>query len=331
LNRKRLRLASMASMAGLMVILATGCGGTSEQAETPKPETVVVEKTVEVTARPDTTEDTAPPTEATTPTGAETTCEIGKECDLGESSVTVTNAQQTESINTSLGDTFEGNFVIVEFDYTYGGSAPVDLGEPPFRLQDKDGNQYSLDFDATSSYGIDNNRSLIYETVQPGVTSPGAAIFEVSPEANDFTLLVVDLVSPQANETAQIPLTANVPQTIDDPSSAEQQFISEYYAAVGREDWSATYSMLDSASQAQFTEDEWVGKQQAREDASGSPAIESATITESSGEEAGFTATVALTYEGGTTATLPGVEVIFEDGQFKRHLTEGDLAFLENF
>lgn len=314
-----------------MVILATGCGGASEQAETPRPKTVVVEKTVEVTARTDTAEDTTTPADTTTPTTSELTCQMGEECDLGESSVTVTSAQQTPSVNTSLGDTFEGNFVIVEFDYTYGGSTPVDLGEPPFRLQDKDDNQYSLDFDATSSYGIDNNRSLIYETVQPGVTAPGTAIFEVSPEANDFTLLVADLVSPQANRTAQIPLTANASQTVDDAGSTEQQFISEYYAAVGREDWSATYSMLDSASQAQFTEDEWVGKQQARGDASGSPAIESATITEISGERAGFTATVALAYEDGTSATLPGVEVVLEDGQFKRHLTDDDLAFLENF
>lgn len=50
------------------------------------------------------------------------------------------------------------------------------------------------------------------------------------------------------------------------------------------------------ASRLQFTEEEWIRKQQARED--------------------------------GTEATLPGIMVYFEDGEFKRHLTDEELAFL---
>lgn len=113
--------------------------------------------------------------------------------------------------------------------------------------------------------------------------------------------------------------------------SAEQRFIFDYYAAVGREDWAATYSMLDAASKLQFTEEEWIRKQQVREAASGAPPVESAIIAEISGEGAGFTATVNLAYEDGTQATLPGIVVYFEDGEFKRHLTDEDLAFLEDF
>ena len=82
----------------------------------------------------------------------------------------------------------------------------MDVGEPPFPLSDGDGNTYSLHFDSTSSYEIDNDRSLIYETIQPGVPREGAAIFEVAPDAKDFTLLVVDLISPQSNKTAEVPL-----------------------------------------------------------------------------------------------------------------------------
>lgn len=82
------------------------------------------------------------------------------------------------------------------------------------------------------------------------------------------------------------------------------------------------------ASRLQFTEEEWIRKQQAREDASGAPPVESATIVEISGEGAGFTATVNLAYEDGTEATLPGIMVYFEDGEFKRHLTDEELAFL---
>ncbi|MDP9454630.1 MAG: DUF4352 domain-containing protein [Actinomycetota bacterium] len=149
------------------------------------------------------------PGSETAPDGAapagETTCAVGQVCDLGVSSVTVTSVQQTPVVSTSL-DTFEGNFVVVEFDYTYGGNAPVDTDEPPFQLADQDGNTYSLNFEATSSYGIENDRSLIYTTVQPGVTAPGTAIFEVAPDAAGFTLLVEDLVEPQANQSARIPL-----------------------------------------------------------------------------------------------------------------------------
>lgn len=118
---------------------------------------------------------------------------------------------------------------------------------------------------------------------------------------------------------------------LEEEVSAEQQFISDYYAAVGREDWAATYSMLDTASRLQFTEEEWIRKQQAREAASGAPPVESATIAEISGEGAGFTATVNLAYEDGTEATLPSIVVYFEDGEFKRHLTDEDLAFLADF
>ena len=81
------------------------------------------------------------------------------------------------------GDAFEGNFVVVEFDYTHGGDTPEDTGRLPFQLSDSEGNVYSLAFAATSAYGKDNDRSLIHTTEQPGVTTPGAAVFEVSPEA----------------------------------------------------------------------------------------------------------------------------------------------------
>lgn len=65
-------------------------------------------------------------------------CEIGKKCDLGKSSVTVTSARKTEAINTSL-DNFQGSFVLVEFEYTFGGSRPVTLDESPWLLEDDSG------------------------------------------------------------------------------------------------------------------------------------------------------------------------------------------------
>jgi Domain of unknown function (DUF4352) len=193
--------------AGFVLGVAAERSG-EETASAPPPRTVTVEKTVErtLTVQEDTTTATATSTAATAREQADMQCEIEQECDLGVSSITVTSAKQDRTINTSVGDTFEGNFVIVEFDYTYGGSAPAETGEPPFQVFDGDNNAYSLHFEATSAYGIDHDRTLIFTTVQPGVPTQGTAIFEVSRDAEDFTLLVADLISPQSNKAAEIPL-----------------------------------------------------------------------------------------------------------------------------
>lgn len=169
--------------------------------------------------------------------------------------------------------------------------------------------------------------------LEPSMEGGNAAPFwEGRFEKEGQTYIVnVPLVDPNGEITRGL-LTSMVEVAgSEKEASVEQQFISEYYAAVGREDWAATYSMLDATSRFEFTEEEWVRKQQARENASDAAPVESATIAEISGEGAGFTATVNLAYEDGTEATLPGVAVYFEDGEFKRHLTDEDLAFLEDF
>jgi hypothetical protein len=192
--------------AGFVLGVAAERAG-EETASAPPQHTVTVEKTVErtLTVQEETTA-TATATAAATREQAEMECQIRQECDLGVSSITITSAKQAQTINTSPGDKFEGNFVIVEFDYIYGGSAPADTGEPPFQVYDGDNNAYSLHFEATSAYGIDHDRTLIFTTVQPDVPTQGTAIFEVSPDAEDFTLLVADLISPQTNKAAEIPL-----------------------------------------------------------------------------------------------------------------------------
>ncbi len=203
-----------ASVAVMTATLAAGCGDASEQAETPEPETVMVtvEKTVEKTVQSaaPTPAPAQPPSAAaggtTAPASAGITCEVDQACDLDGSTVTVTSVQETQTIDTSRGDAFEGDFVIVEFDYTHGGDAPEEAGRLPFRLSDSDGNVYSLDFEATSAYGRDNDRGLIRTTVRPDVRTPGAAVFEVAPEAEGFTLLVADPISPERRKTAKIPL-----------------------------------------------------------------------------------------------------------------------------
>ncbi|MGH3106547.1 MAG: hypothetical protein ACRDM3_05045, partial [Rubrobacteraceae bacterium] len=54
----------------------------------------------------------------------------------------------------------------------------------------------------------------------------------------------------------QQPEKPDVPQGVS--ASAQQRFVEVYYAAVSREDWEATYSLLDRASQSKVTRDGWI-------------------------------------------------------------------------
>jgi hypothetical protein len=132
-------------------------------------------------------------------------CAIGKACDLGKASVTVTSARETKAINTSL-DNFQGSFVLVEFEYTFGGAQPVTLDESPWLLEDVSGQVYTPNFDVTSAYELDRDRALIYEEVQPGVPNPGAVVFEVAPDSSRFTLYIGDIAYPQTSQVASIDL-----------------------------------------------------------------------------------------------------------------------------
>jgi hypothetical protein len=114
-------------------------------------------------------------------------------------------------------------------------------------------------------------------------------------------------------------------------ASPEQRFVSKYYDAVGREDWDATYSLLDSVSKRQFAREEWVRKQQAHQEARARPPIESAEITNISGGGGNLTATVELTHEDGTIGVKPNFAMTQEREQFRRHLTREDLNFLKGY
>jgi hypothetical protein len=88
------------------------------------------------------------------------------------------------------------------------------------------------------------------------------------------------------------------------PAPTQQRFASAYYAAVGREDWVATYSMLDPSSRSIVPGKEWIREQQARESASDKPPIQSARIIRMSKQPRSFMLTVELTHEDGTKSAL---------------------------
>lgn len=146
------------------------------------------------------------------------------------------------------------------------------------------------------------------------------------PNSEDLPSGIKDVLEPPPAAKSDEPQVSQ-----DQAASSQQHFVSTYYAAVGREDWDATYSMLDSASKRQFTREEWVRKQQAHQEARARPPVESAKLTNISGGGGNFTATVELTHEDGTISVKPNFEMTQERGEFRRHLTREDLNFLKGY
>jgi hypothetical protein len=131
-------------------------------------------------------------------------CEVAKPCDLGESTVTVTKADKTDGFSaSSTGAEFEGPFVIIEFDYAYRGTQPGEV-EYHWTLEDGKGRTYNYSFDRTLDYAEAHNRSLEYREMNPGTDRLGAIVFEVAPDAEDFTLQMRDLIRPQTSKRAEV-------------------------------------------------------------------------------------------------------------------------------
>lgn len=109
-----------------------------------------------------------------------------------------------------------------------------------------------------------------------------------------------------------------------------ESFISDYYEAVSREDWSATYSMLDPSNKAEFSEEQWISWQEARVAQNPSPGIESAEIV-AYGDTNDIE--VELAYEDGSTSTVPiqfsTVDCGPDYGCYARFVTDEEIEYLE--
>jgi len=121
------------------------------------------------------------------------------------------------------------------------------------------------------------------------------------------------------------PEKPDAPKVVATPTP--QQFVSTYYAAVGREDWEATHSLLDPPSRGKVPVKEWISEQQARASASDKPPVQSARITQMSKQPWGSSKlTVELTHEDGTKTTVSRVVIHPVEGMFRRHLTPKELS-----
>jgi hypothetical protein len=112
-------------------------------------------------------------------------------------------------------------------------------------------------------------------------------------------------------------------------------FINEYYAAIedatgydSRGYWSTTYVMLDKASQEKFTLEEWENAQDLRWSSDIPRPLNSVEVQNFDENQGVYNVTVALSYAGGTRDNESMI-VYFEDGEFRRHLTEEEISELK--
>ena len=115
---------------------------------------------------------------------------IGDNVKAGPVEWTVTNASQATELKSSFAGRKNGNFVIVDFNFTNGKDEAATLDSESFRLIDGEGRQFEVDTD-TYEY-VPMGKDIFLEQVNPGVSKEGRVIFTVAPDASDFTLQAGD-------------------------------------------------------------------------------------------------------------------------------------------
>lgn len=133
---------------------------------------------------------------------------IGAVATAGDVQWVVTDAQRVNELvregpTPKLTKTEQGSFVTVDFDFTNNGSDSVTLDNASTTLLDSEGRESRPKTDA-STY-IPEDRKLLLENVNPGLTRQGRVIFDVPPDASGFQLQVGD-TNPFGGEDALVEL-----------------------------------------------------------------------------------------------------------------------------
>lgn len=262
---------------------------------------------------------------------------IGEEVSVGDVSYTVTDAEIVSQLEDPYGldDPLIGNFMLVSFTFENNGSEPANVSDVGMYLYDEEGNQYETDPDA-GLYLPEDTSLFLLDRVNPGLSQEVQTVYEIPPDAEGLELEVTSGLL--ASETARIDLEtvqagSDTPDgTSGDSSEADllQSFVDEYYAYVEAEDWSGTYSMLDEQTQSMWTESEWIVAQTAWEAQNGNPPAISRVVTEVYGDDPAYAIDIQINRTDGQVNTVYK-EVSYEDGEYKRHFTDEELASLEPF
>ena len=134
---------------------------------------------------------------------------IGQPVTVGDVTWTVTNARQADQLRQEgapkgAGKTEQGNFVIVDFDFTNNGNEPANLSTASLALLDSEGRESEPDSDKFLYIPRDRN-VFVLDRINPGVTQQGQVIFTVAPGASGFTLQLGDGRA-LSNDTGQVNL-----------------------------------------------------------------------------------------------------------------------------
>jgi hypothetical protein len=115
---------------------------------------------------------------------------IGDPVKAGKVEWNVTNARQVTELKAPYSGTKQGNFVIVDFNFTNGTKEAVTLDTASLTLIDSEGRKFEADTD-TYEY-VPMNKDIFLEQVNPGVMQQGQTIFTVAPGASGFILKAGD-------------------------------------------------------------------------------------------------------------------------------------------
>jgi hypothetical protein len=111
---------------------------------------------------------------------------------VGDAAWIVTNAQKTNELADPFGvrPAKQGTFVIIDFQFQNGGNEAKTLHQQALQLVDSSGRE--SDPDPDDLLYVPQDRNILMQQVNPGVTQPGQVIFTIAPDASDLKLILKD-------------------------------------------------------------------------------------------------------------------------------------------
>lgn len=160
----------------IVVLIGGGCGG----GEDPGSSVAGVDKQDEVVQEETTFAKTQP--------AEEPVASIGDPVTIGDVQWTVTNAERHDVLVSRLG-TEEGDFVVVDLDFSNNSNQDITLATPFIILQDSAGREFEADIES-NFFHVYEEENMFVDHVVPGATKEGKIIFSVEPDASGFKLQV---------------------------------------------------------------------------------------------------------------------------------------------
>ncbi len=160
----------------IVVALIGGCGGE----EAPSSSVAGVDEQDEVVQEESTPAKTEP--------AEESVASIGDPVTIGDVRWTVTNAEQHNILVSRLG-TEEGDFVVVDLNFSNNSNQDITLATPFLILQDSAGREFEADIES-NFFHVYEEENMFVDHVVPGATREGKIIFSVEPDASGFELRV---------------------------------------------------------------------------------------------------------------------------------------------